>query len=159
MVPACLDMLEESLVKKIEVMKNIEEENEKQKTLLKNPNEVDVEAFDKILDDKGELIDRLLKLDDGFQSLFDRVKDEVGDNKEKYKDQIKRMQEYIQEITGMSASIEAAEHRNKKLAEEYFSSAREKMNFSRQTSAAAFNYYQTMNNYRDVPPQFMDNKN
>ncbi|WP_207649942.1 flagellar export chaperone FlgN [Butyrivibrio proteoclasticus] len=152
-------MLEESLVKKIEVMKNIEEENEKQKTLLKNPNEVDVEAFDKILDDKGELIDRLLKLDDGFQSLFDRVKDEVGDNKEKYKDQIKRMQEYIQEITGMSASIEAAEHRNKKLAEEYFSSAREKMNFSRQTSAAAFNYYQTMNNYRDVPPQFMDNKN
>jgi len=159
MVPACLDMLEESLVKKIEVMKNIEEENEKQKTLLKNPNEVDVEAFDKILDDKGELIDQLLKLDDGFQSLFDRVKDEVGDNKEKYKDQIKRMQEYIQEITGMSASIEAAEHRNKKLAEEYFSSAREKMNFSRQTSAAAFNYYQTMNNYRDVPPQFMDNKN
>ncbi len=159
MVPASLDMLEESLVKKIEVMKSIEEENEKQKTLLKNPNEVDEEAFDKILDEKGELIDQLLKLDDGFQTLFDRVKEEVGQNKDKYKDQIKRMQDYIQEITGMSASIEAAEHRNKKLAEEYFSAAREKMNFSRQTSAAAFNYYQTMNNYRDVPPQFMDNKN
>ncbi len=159
MVPASLDMLEESLVKKIEVMKSIEEENEKQKKLLKNPNEVDEEAFDKILDEKGELIDQLLKLDDGFQSLFDRVKEEVGQNKDKYKDQIKRMQDYIQEITGMSASIEAAEHRNKKLAEEYFSAAREKMNFSRQTSAAAFNYYQTMNNYRDVPPQFMDNKN
>ncbi len=159
MVPASLDMLEESLVKKIEVMKSIEEENEKQKTLLKNPNEVDEEAFDKILDEKGELIDQLLKLDDGFQALFDRVKEEVGQNKDKYKDQIKRMQDYIQEITGMSASIEAAEHRNKKLAEEYFSAAREKMNFSRQTSAAAFNYYQTMNNYRDVPPQFMDNKN
>ena len=159
MVPASLDMLEESLVKKIEVMKSIEEENEKQKTLLKNPNEVDEAAFDKILDEKGELIDRLLKLDDGFQALFDRVKEEVGQNKDKYKDQIKRMQDYIQEITGMSASIEAAEHRNKKLAEEYFSAAREKMNYSRQTSAAAFNYYQTMNNYRDVPPQFMDNKN
>ena len=159
MVPASLDMLEESLVKKIEVMKSIEEENEKQKKLLKNPNEVDEEAFDKILDEKGELIDQLLKLDDGFQSLFDRVKEEVGQNKDKYKDQIKRMQDYIQEITGMSASIEAAEHRNKKLAEEYFSAAREKMNFSRQTSAAAFNYYQTMNNYRVVPPQFMDNKN
>ncbi len=159
MVPASLDMLEESLVKKIEVMKSIEEENEKQKKLLKIPNEVDEEAFDKILDEKGELIDQLLKLDDGFQALFDRVKEEVGQNKDKYKDQIKRMQDYIQEITGMSASIEAAEHRNKKLAEEYFSAAREKMNFSRQTSAAAFNYYQTMNNYRDVPPQFMDNKN
>ncbi len=159
MVPASMDMLEESLVKKIEVMKKIEEENEKQKMLLKNPNEVDEEAFDKILDDKGELIDQLLKLDDGFQTLFDRVKEEVGQNKEQYKEQIKRMQGCIQEITGMSASIEAAEHRNKKLAEEYFSAAREKMNFSRQTSAAAFNYYQTMNNFRNIPPQFLDNKN
>lgn len=159
MLSASLDMLEESLLKKIEVMKKIEEENEKQKNLLSNPDEVDEVAFDKILDDKGELIDQLLKLDDGFQTLFDRVKEEVGQNKDSFKEQIKRMQELIQEITGRSASIEAAEHRNKKLAEEYFSAARQKMNFSRQTSAAAFNYYRTMNNFKDIPPQFLDNKN
>ncbi|SEF66476.1 hypothetical protein SAMN02910276_00780 [Butyrivibrio sp. Su6] len=159
MLSASLDMLEESLLKKIEVMKKIEEENEKQKNLLSNPDEVDEVAFDKILDDKGELIDQLLKLDDGFQTLFDRVKEEVGQNKDSFKEQIKRMQELIQEITGRSASIEATEHRNKKLAEEYFSAARQKMNFSRQTSAAAFNYYRTMNNFKDIPPQFLDNKN
>lgn len=159
MLSASLDMLEESLLKKIEVMKKIEEENEKQKNLLSNPDEVDEVAFDKILDDKGELIDQLLKLDDGFQTLFDRVKEEVGQNKDSFKEQIKRMQELIQEITGRSASIEATEYRNKKLAEEYFSAARQKMNFSRQTSAAAFNYYRTMNNFKDIPPQFLDNKN
>ena len=154
MLSASLDMLEESLLKKIEVMKKIEEENEKQKNLLSNPDEVD-----EVADDKGELIDQLLKLDDGFQTLFDRVKEEVGQNKDSFKEQIKRMQELIQEITGRSASIEATEHRNKKLAEEYFSAARQKMNFSRQTSAAAFNYYRTMNNFKDIPPQFLDNKN
>ena len=159
MISASLDMLEESLVKKIEVMKKIEEKNEEQKDLLKNPSDVNEDAFDMILDDKGELIDQLLKLDEGFQSLFDKIKEEVGQNKDLYKDQIRRMQGYIQEITGMSASIEAAEHRNKKLAEEYFSAARKKMNYSRQTSAAAFNYYQTMNNFKDIPPQFLDNKN
>ncbi|MBQ9301609.1 flagellar protein FliT [Butyrivibrio sp.] len=159
MLSASMDMLEESLLKKIEVMKKIEEENEKQKNLLSNPDEVDEVAFDKILDDKGELIDQLLKLDDGFQTLFNRVKEEVGQNKDSFKEQIKRMQELIQEITGRSASIEATEHRNKKLAEEYFSAARQKMNFSRQTSAAAFNYYRTMNNFKDIPPQFLDNKN
>ena len=159
MVSVSLDMLEESLVKKIEVMKKIEEENEKQKKLLSNPDNVDETAFDKILDDKGELIDQLLKLDDGFQTLFDKVKEEVGQNKDQYKQQIKRMQEYIRDITAMSASIEAAEHRNKRLAEEYFSAARQKMNYSRQTSAAAFNYYRTMNNFKDIPPQFLDNKN
>ncbi len=159
MVSASLDMLEESLVKKIEVMNKIQEENEKQKELLKNPDNVDEKAFDEILDIKGDLIEQLISLDDGFQSLFDRVKEEVGQNKELYKDQIKRMQDYIQEIMGLSASIEAAEHRNKKLAEDYIANARRQMEFSRQKSSAAFNYYQTMNYYKGVPPQYVDDKN
>ncbi len=159
MVSASLDMLEESLIKKIEVMNKIQEQNEIQKGLFKNMDDLDLQEFDKIVEVKGSLIDELLKLDDGFQTLFDKVKAEVGANKELYKEQIRRMQQQIQEITSLSASIEAAEHRNKKLAEEYFSRARKKMNLSRKTSAAAFNYYQTMNKFRDIPPQFLDNKN
>ncbi len=159
MISASLDMLEESLVKKIEIMDKIEQENARQKEILSNPEEVDQEAFDKTLDVKGEYIDALLKIDDGFQTLFDKVKKEVGQNKDLYKDQIKRMQQYIQDITAKSASIEAQEYRNKKLAEEYFSKAREKMNAGKQSAAAAFNYYRTMNNFKDIPPQFLDKKN
>lgn len=159
MISASLDMLEESLVKKIEIMKKIEEENTRQKEILLNSEDVNLEAFDKTLDIKGEYIDELEKLDDGFQSLFDRVKQEVGDNKKTYADQIKRMQELIHEIMDRSASIEAAEHRNKKLAENYFSSEREKMATGKRSSAAAFNYYTTMNNFKDIPPQFLDTKN
>ena len=159
MVSASLDMLEDSLKKKIDIMKLIELENEKQRDLLKNSDEVDGASFDDILDTKGDYIEQLISLDDGFQSLFDRVKKEVGGHKDQYAEQIKRMQGLIVEITGLSASIEAAERRNKKLAEEYFSRARQKMNYSRQTSAAAFNYYQTMNNFKNVPPQFIDDKN
>ena len=159
MISASLDMLEESLVKKIEIMKKIENENTRQKEILLNSEDVNLEAFDKTLDIKGEYIDELEKLDDGFQSLFDRVKQEVGDNKKTYADQIKRMQELIHEIMDRSASIEAAEHRNKKLAENYFSSEREKMATGKRSSAAAFNYYTTMNNFKDIPPQFLDTKN
>lgn len=159
MISASLDMLEESLVKKIEIMKKIEDENARQKDILSNNDDVDLEAFDKTLDVKGEYVDELEKLDDGFQSLFDRVKQEVGDNKKTYADQIKRMQELIHEIMDRSASIEAAEHRNKKLAESYFSSEREKMATGKRSSAAAFNYYTTMNNFKDIPPQFLDTKN
>lgn len=159
MISASLDMLEESLVKKIEIMKKIEDENARQKDILSNNDDVDLEAFDKTLDVKGEYVDELEKLDDGFQSLFDRVKQEVGDNKKTYADQIKRMQELIHEIMDRSASIEAAEHRNKKLAENYFSSEREKMATGKRSSAAAFNYYTTMNNFKDIPPQFLDTKN
>jgi DNA repair exonuclease SbcCD ATPase subunit len=159
MISSSLDMLEESLVKKIEIMKKIEEENDRQKEILKNYDEVDDKAFEETVDNKGELIDQLLLLDEGFQALFDKVKEELGDDKDSYRDQIKRMQDLIQEITGLSASIEANERRNKKLAESYFSAVRQKMNYSRQTSAAAFNYYKTMNNFKDIPPQFIDKQN
>ncbi|MCR5155201.1 MAG: flagellar protein FliT [Butyrivibrio sp.] len=158
MLSASLDMLEESLKKKIEVMTQIEEENQRQKELLLNPEEVELAAFDETVDRKGELIDKLLALDDGFQTLFEEVKKELGENRSLYADQIKRMQDLIREITAKSASIEAMEHRNKKLAENYFEVSRNKMAAGRQSSAAAYNYYVTMNNYKDVPPQFLDNK-
>ena len=159
MVSASLDMLEESLVRKLDVVHRIQEENARQKDILSDPDHLDVEEFDRTLDVKGELIDQLLSLDEGFQTLFDRVKEEVGEHKELYADQIKRMQNLIHDITDASASIEAAERRNKSMAENYFKVARNHMNQGRQSSAAAFNYYQTMNNFKNVPPQFMDRKN
>ena len=159
MVSVSLTMLEESLEKKIRIMALIEEENEKQQRVLSNYEEVDEEAFDDTIYRKSDLIDQLLALDDGFETLFERVKEEIGENKTQYSDQIKRMQVLIKEITAKSASIEAMEHRNKKLAEKYFSAAREHMNQSRSSSSAAFNYYQTMNNFKNIPPQFIDKKN
>jgi len=159
MISSSLDMMEESLRKKLEIMKAIQNENTRQKDILSEPDNVDFEEFDKTLDKKGEYIDQLLALDEGFQSLFDRIKEEIGNNKERYADQIRRMQSLIHEITDASASIEAEEHRNKRLAEKYFSLERAKMNQSKQTSAAAFNYYQVMNNFKNIPPQFMDQKN
>lgn len=152
-------MLEESLRKKIDIMTEIESENERQREVLSNPEVVNEDLFDATVDRKGELIEKLVAIDDGFQSLFDRVKEEVNANKDKYADQIKRMQALVEEVTAKSASIEAAERRNKKLAETYFDTARQKMNVSKQTSAAAFNYYRTMNNFKEIPPQFLDQKN
>ncbi len=159
MVSASLDMLEESLVKKLEVMKKLHEENVRQKDLLSDPDNLEMEAFDRTLDTKGKYIEELISLDEGFQSLFDRIKDEVSDHRQDYAEQIRRMQALIHDITDLSASLEAEEHRNKRLAEQYFTVSRNQMNQSRQSSAAAFNYYQTMSNYRNVPPQFMDKKN
>ena len=159
MISASLDMLEDSLRKKIDILCEIEKQNEKQKLVLTEPEQVDEEAFDKTVEIKGELIERINSLDDGFQSLFDRVKGDIGQNKELYADQIKRIQELIRNITGKSASIEAEEHRNKRLAEKYFSTARGRISQNKQSSSAAFNYYQTMNNFKNIPPQFYDTKN
>ena len=95
MVSASLDMLEESLQKKVELLAKIEDQNEKQRDVLSDPEKVDEAAFDATVDAKSKLIDEINSLDDGFQSLFDRVKGEVGDHKELYAEQVKRMQKLI----------------------------------------------------------------
>ena len=59
MISASLDMLEDSLVKKIEVMKKIQEENARQKEILSDLDLVSLEAYDKTLDTKGEYIEEL----------------------------------------------------------------------------------------------------
>ena len=156
MISSSLDMLEESLVKKLEVMRKIMSENARQKDILSDTDNVDFEVFDHTLDVKGEYIDQLLALDDGFQTLFDKVKKDVEGRKEEFADQIKRMQALIADA---SASIEAEEYRNKTLAEKYFSTEREKMSSGKRSAAAAFNYYQTMSKSKDIPPQFLDKKN
>ncbi len=159
MVSTSLDMLKDSLVKKLDILTAIEEQNVIQKSVLSDPEEVNMDDFNKTVDVKGDYIDQLGLLDEGFQALFDRVKEDLDNNREQYADQIRQLQKLIKEITAKSASIEAQEHRNKKLAEKYFSAERRKLNQGRQSSAAAFNYYRTMNNFKDIPPQYLDQKN
>ncbi|WP_034465525.1 flagellar export chaperone FlgN [Butyrivibrio proteoclasticus] len=159
MLSASLDMLEDSLNKKIEVMTQIEKENEAQRDVLKDADDVDEASFDATVDRKGELIDKLNLLDDGFEALYADIKKDLEAERDQHKEQIARLQTLIHTIMDKSASIEAQEHRNKKLAEKYFSVTREKLAAGKKSSSVAFNYYQTMNKFRDIPPQFMDEKN
>ena len=159
MSSTALDMLEDSLNKKIGIMLRIQEENTKESRILSDTDNVDPDAFDKTLDIKGEYIDELNAIDDGFDNLFERVKLEVGDHKDLYQNQIKRIQKLIRDITACGISIQSQEHTNKSLAEKYFSNQREKMTTGKKNSIAAFNYYQTMSKSKDIPPQFMDQKN
>ena len=69
MLSSSMDMLEESLIKKIDIMSEIEAENEKQKEILSDPDNVDENAFDDTVDKKSELIDKLVLLMMDF-SLF-----------------------------------------------------------------------------------------
>ena len=47
---------------------------------------------------KAALIEKLEQLDTGFESLYDKVKEELESNKEIHKDQIRQMQELIRAL-------------------------------------------------------------
>lgn len=159
MTESYLDMMEESLRDKIQVLEDIVKENETQKALLESTPEFDEKSFNEAISRKGELIRRVENLNDGFDSLYERVKKELENNKDKYREKIKIFQNLIREITDLSNSIEAGEKRNMALAQSYFSSTKNQMNQNRKSSQAALDYYLTMNKSKITPPQFYDTKN
>lgn len=157
MIDNYLNILEDSLKKKIDVLKHIREVNNAQTEILKRE-PVDLEAFDQTVDEKDLYIAELTKLDEGFETLYDNVKQELAGNQQKYAEQIKRMQDFITQITDEGVSIQAQEARNKALVESCFKKERQNIGKSRKNSQAVYGYYQNMNNMKTVQPQFMDKK-
>ena len=159
MIESYLDMMQESLRKKIAILKKIEVENEIQKHILENPEHVDTDLFDAAVVRKAELIDELTELNDGFQSLFDHIKEEIEQNRGKYEEQIQNMQEMIRQITVLSNTLQAEEMRNKKMADAYFSETRRQLKNGKRSAKVALDYYQSMNKSKNIPPQYIDQKN
>lgn len=157
MIENYLKILEESLQKKITVLDEIIAYNKEQEKLLKQE-EVSVEELDTNMNLKDGLIQKLLKLDEGFESLYERIREQLLGNQSAYKSQIKSLQQLISKITEKSVSIQAQEARNKKLVEAYFAREKEQLKQGRQASRAAYDYYRSMNNTNVVPPQIMDQK-
>ncbi|MBE5843410.1 MAG: flagellar protein FliT [Butyrivibrio sp.] len=159
MTESYLDMMEESLNQKVEVLEGIVRENEIQKKILEDEEHFDGDGFSATISRKGELIGRIETLNDGFETLYERVKEELDGNKDKYRDKIARFQELIRQITDLSNSIEACERRNQELAKYYFQTSKSQINQNRKSSQAALDYYLTMNKSKITPPQFYDSKN
>ncbi len=152
-----LKVLEESLIKKKEVLESIVLACEKQREIVSGEN-VDWDAFDRSIDAKGVLIDNLTKLDDGFQNIYDRVKEELSNNREFYKNQIVTIQDLIRSVTELSAKVETLELRNKTLIEKRFAKEHQQIKQSKVGSKAAMEYYRKMNKLNVVDPQLMDRK-
>ncbi len=157
MIENYLRILEESLLKKIAVLDEISSYNKGQAELLKQTS-VSFDDLDVNMKYKDELIQKLTELDEGFELLYERVREQLLENKELYKGQIKHLQDLISQITEKSVSIQAQEARNKKMIEDYLAKEKRQLRHGRQASKAAYDYYKSMNNTAVVPPQIMDQK-
>ena len=138
-----LSILQESLVAKRRVLLEIQEYNRKQEAVFM-ADEVDMYLFDEAIEEKGRLVQKLTQLDDGFEAMYEKLSRELQDNREKYADQIRVLQQQIKEITDLGISIQAQEARNKSLIEGFFSRERSSMHRSLQNSAKAYNFYKSM---------------
>lgn len=141
----CLTILSDSLDRKIDVLKRIQQYNEDQEKAFSETTP-DMDSFDQALEEKEKLIQEVLKLDQGFEVLYEKVKAELEQNRGTYKDQIADLQRKITVITELSNAVQAKETRNKKLIEQYFAKQKKNIKQSRQMSKVAYGYQQNMSN-------------
>lgn len=154
-----VQIMMDSLKKKEAILEEINKKNIEQKKVIE-AEEISFEEFDRIVDEKSVLIKKLENVDQGFELLYENVRQilQTEEGKEQYRSQIKEMQDSIRRITEKSAAIQVQEQRNKQGIEAMFRSEKEKLKAGKISSAAAVNYYKTMNQTNVVAPQFLDKK-
>lgn len=157
MIKSYIQILQDSLVKKLELLTKIEEKSLEQSNMIKS-RDVDLTLVDFNMDEKAALIDEVLSLDDGFETLYEKIKVHLVPNKEQYKNEIKALQELIEKVTEKNASIQAIEARNKAEMEVVFNNQKKGLQGKKNAMSVAQNYYQNMNKVKHVSPQFLDQK-
>ena len=148
-----ISIMIQSLKKKSAVL----ELNIQQKEELENP-ALDPDDFDRTVEKKAEQIQQLELLDNGFQELYEKVREELQSNREAYREDIACMQEYIRKLTDKSATIQAQEARNKDLMTQKFASVRKQVKEVRKSQKVVNQYYKSMMKANYMEAHFTDNK-
>ena len=157
MIMSYLNILQDSLIKKLELLDQIEKKSLEQSEMIKVSN-VDLALVDANMDEKAKLIDEILKLDTGFESIYEKVREQLLANKEQFKVQIHNLQGLISKVTEKSTAIQAIEARNKAQMDIVFSTQKREVQNRRNAMSVARDYYQNMNKVKHVSPQFLDHK-
>lgn len=155
MIQNYLHIMEESLQKKDALLDKITDVCERQEVLLKEDS-FSLEEFDKLMETKGKLAEELNRLDDGFESLYEKIREQLQGDRQQYRNEIQHMQALIRSITDKSNHIQTMEERNRQGMEMQLRKERTRLQKNRQASAAAYNYYKNMSGERI---SVMDTKN
>lgn len=150
-------MLRESLERKIFLLDRIIAVNEKQLDVLRDVNSLP-EDLEATVNEKSDLVEELDTLDEGFETVFSKVKIEIEKNRDIYRDEISKMKMLIRQITDRSAQIQSQEIRNKENAEGKFSYIKDQVKKITMSQKAVNTYYRNMMKVNYVDPQFMDDK-
>ena len=151
-----LQILKDSLEKKKGILIQIEEENKNQENVLKTE-PVSFDEFEAVVDRKTVLIDELVKIDQGFESIYDRIKNELVAKKDNFKVEIEALKYLIADITELSVSIQAQEARNKTMVEKFFKKSREDIQAERIRAKSSYDFMNRNANL-EVEPRFLDTK-
>lgn len=154
---AYIQLLIDVTRKKLDVMQKLMQITDAQEELM-CPENFDEDGLSLTISEKDEQLNHLLELDQGFEKIYNSVKDELMVNKYRYEVEITTLQEYITSITDISIRLHASEQRNKNKLELLLAARRREIKQSKVSSQTAVKYYKTMTNQHEVQSFFYDKK-
>ncbi len=152
-----IQMLIDSQEKKLQLLDEAMALDEQQMKLIQNE-DPDMEELDRSLNEKGRIVEELDRLDDGFESVYAKVREELINNKEAHRDEIKRLQELISQITEKSVKVQATEIRGKEMVERFLKQRRGRLKDSKSSVKAANTYAVNMRKMNKIDSFFVDKK-
>ncbi len=141
----CVDMLEDVLKKQLDTLCEILKVTKEQERIASEPT-FDEESFDETLSKKDVLIIRLNELDNGFASIYGRVRSEVQNNPDMYREKIAVLQGLIRQCTDLGMEIQTLENRNKDKLAKCFASKKQEYSAKHTAANVANKYSRTMKN-------------
>lgn len=131
----------------------------KEQSRIASQESFDENALEDTLNKKEILIARLNELDDGFASIYGRVRREVIEHQVEYAKELEKMQNLIRECTDIGNELKVLEQRNKDRLINCFA-GKQKEYGARQTAAnVASRYHQTMYNQTGNNSFYFNKKN
>ena len=152
-----ITILVDSLNKKIKLLEYILVENKRQQ-LSVSSEKMDEELFEETMAKKEDYINQINEIDQGFETVYHHVQEELSVNAGQYKDEISELKELISVITQKSMEVQLSEKRNEQLLTKKFSDIRKDIHKSKNVSKVATDYYKAMSKTGVVEPQFLDKK-
>ena len=152
-----LELLIQSLKKKLLLLNRISVLNQDQSDILQDDNAAP-DAFDINVRDKDDLVRQIVVLDAGFDEVYARIKAIMERDHSAYEPQLQQMRELIRLIMAKDASVRAEEQRNYQLAQQKFANVKRQVREVKASQKMVNSYYQNMMKQSRFEPQFMDRK-
>jgi len=152
-----LQVLIDALNKKHTILLSILDDSKKQYELSRE-SAFDLREFDNLVDHKDEMLRDMDNIDQGFDTVFQRIKSELLDNISSHTDEIGQMQKLIRAIIDCGAEISAVEMRTKESLKNSINKQRQELFQKRVSSKTVMDYYKASNQLNNLQPFFMDQK-
>ncbi|MDO5154420.1 MAG: hypothetical protein Q4D51_00500 [Eubacteriales bacterium] len=152
-----ISVLIETLEKKRDALQNILRITKTQEQIAKG-SVYQEEEMERALNEKDIQIARINTLDEGFQSVYERVRAEVQRQPDLYRKDLVHLQDLIRECTDLGNQIMVLEERNRDRFQSLFAQSKRQYSASKNKANVAQNYFRTMNNTKILDAYFVDKK-